>query len=314
LLEVLPVIVPVKSSLKSINFYLLKADQSLLLIDAGLNNDDCWDALNNTLSNNGFDISDITHIFLTHHHIDHVGLVNRVVSANPIPVFAHPLSFPRLKREPEFIQMRIEFFDQLYREMGCGEAGKKQVEHLRRAAEVNQSQKIECGLYELTAGAFENFKVIEVPGHAPDQMALYNPDTQQLFAGDLLINHISSNALVEPDENGNRIQSLSLHLESMKKCLGLHINTVFSGHGTVIENHRELIERRIVGADRKADKFLSLIDTGCSTANEVAKRYYGDTYERQFSLVMSEVIGHLDYLEGMGKIGRSLKNGVWTYE
>ncbi|GIN92586.1 hypothetical protein J22TS1_36370 [Siminovitchia terrae] len=81
----------------------------------------------------------------------------------------------------------------------------------------------------------------------------------------------------------------------------------------VIENHRELIERRIVGADRKADKFLSLIDAGCSTANEVAKRYYGDTYERQFSLVMSEVIGHLDYLEGRGRVDKIHVNNTWCY-
>ncbi len=314
MLEIFPIIVPVKSSLKSINFYLIKADQSLLLIDAGLNNDDCWRALNKTLSKNGFDISDITHICLTHHHIDHVGLVNRVVSAKPIPVFAHPLSFPRLKSEPEFIQMRIEFFDKLYREMGCGEAGQKQVEHLRKAAKMNQSQKIECDLHELATGSFENFKVLEVPGHAPDQIAFYHSNTRKLFAGDLLISHISSNALVEPTGNGKRTQSLSLHLDSMKKCLELFVGTVFSGHGVVIENHRELIERRIAGVDRKADKFLSLIDAGCVTASEVAKRYYGDTYEQQFSLVMSEVIGHLDYLEEKGKIGRSLKNGVWTYE
>ncbi|WHY80506.1 MBL fold metallo-hydrolase [Siminovitchia fortis] len=311
--EVFPIIVPVKSSLKSINFYLLKTNQSLMLIDAGLNNDDCWNALNDTLNKNKFGINDITHMILTHHHIDHAGLVNRVVSANPVPVFAHPLSFPRLKRDPEFIQMRIEFFEELYNEMGCGESGRKQVEHLRRAAEENESQKIECDLKELTPGQFENLKVIEVPGHTPDQIALFLPNKKWLFSGDLLISHISSNALVEPDENGKRIRSLPAHVDSLKKCLSIPMNTVFSGHGILIENPHELIEKRIAGIERKAEKFLRLIEDGYETASDVAQAYYKDTYAKQFSLVMSKVIGHLDYLEERGRIRGEFKEGVLEY-
>lgn len=311
--EVFPIIVPVKSSLQSINFYLLKADRSLTLIDAGLNNDDCWNALNETLHKNGFGINDITHIILTHHHVDHVGLVNKIVSANPVPVYAHPLSFLRLRRDPEFIQMRIEFFDRFYKEMGCGEAGRRQVEHLKKAAETNQSQKIECELRELTQGPFENLQVIEIPGHAQDQIALYDPEQKLLFPGDLLINHSSSNALVEPDENGNRIHSLSAHLNSMKNCLTLPVDIVFPGHGIIIENPSELIEKRMAGVERKAQKFLSLIKAGFTTASEVAQAYYKDTYEQQFSLVMSEVIGHLDYLEERGRVGKIYVDGIFHY-
>ncbi|VEF49052.1 beta-lactamase [Bacillus freudenreichii] len=311
--KVTPIIVPVKSSLKSINFYLLKKGQSLILVDVGLNNDECWNALNDTLHKNGFGIEDITHIILTHHHVDHVGLVNRVVDVKQVPVYAHPLSFPRLKRDYEFIQMRIEFFDRLYKEMGCGEAGMKQVEHLKRAAEANQSQRIECELLELTPGLFKNLEVIEIHGHAPDQIALYDPEEKVFFSGDLLISHISSNALVEPDENGNRIQSLSVHLNSMKKCMSFPIDTVFPGHGELIKNPNELIKKRIAGVERKAEKFLSLIEAGYKTASAVAQAYYKDTYERQFSLVLSEVIGHLDYLEERNRVGKRVINGVFEY-
>ncbi|WP_260842610.1 hypothetical protein [Siminovitchia fortis] len=34
---------------------------------------------------------------------------------------------------------------------------------------------------------------------------------------------------------------------------------------------------------------------------EVAQAYYKEKYVKQFSLVMSEVIGHLDYLEERGE-------------
>lgn len=311
--EVFPIIVPVKSSLKSINFYLLKTDEILILIDAGLNNNECWNALNETLHKNNFGIKDISHIILTHHHIDHVGLVNRITSTNPVPVYAHPLAFPRLKREEEFIYRRIEFFSKLYKEMGCGEAGQEQVEHLWRAAKKNELQKIACDLYELTPGRFENLEIIEVPGHAPDQMALHVPAKKWLFPGDLLISHISSNALVEPDANGKRTRSLSVHVDSLKKCMSIPVDIVLSGHGVQIEKPHELIKKRLSGIERKAEKFLGLIEVGYVTASDIARAYYMDIYEKQFSLVMSEVIGHLDYLEEMGRVKTCKIDGIVHY-
>ena len=48
-MEVYPVMVPTSNKLASINFFLVKQDNSLTLIDAGLNNDECWNALQMTL-------------------------------------------------------------------------------------------------------------------------------------------------------------------------------------------------------------------------------------------------------------------------
>ncbi|MFD1705960.1 MBL fold metallo-hydrolase [Siminovitchia sediminis] len=311
--EVFPILVPVPSSLKSMNFYLIQSDTSLILIDAVHNHTQCWNALNDMLHNNDLAFNDITHIVLTHHHADHVGLVNKIVKKHPIPVYAHPLSIPRIKREPEFMQMRIEFFENLYEEMGCGERGKWQVQKLKEAVISNHSQRIEGHLHPLTPGILDHLEVIHIPGHAPDQIALYDRSQQLLFSGDLLIHHISSNALVEPDQDGKRIRSLSLHLESLKKCLELPVAILYPGHGPRITNHRELISKRITGKKRKAEDFLSLINAGYSTASGIAKAYYKDRYEKQFSLVMSEVIGHLDYLEEEGRVKKNLINGIWRY-
>ena len=98
-----------------------------------MNTDECWEALQNTLKQHSYSLCDITGILLTHHHSDHVGLVNRVVAKHDIPVYAHPNAIPRLKRDPEFLQMRVEFYKGLYEEMGCGEMGEKQVTYLQNA-------------------------------------------------------------------------------------------------------------------------------------------------------------------------------------
>ena len=43
-------------------------ENSLTLIDAGLNTDDCWNSLQMTLKDHDYTLTDITGILLTHHH------------------------------------------------------------------------------------------------------------------------------------------------------------------------------------------------------------------------------------------------------
>ncbi len=95
------------------------------------------------------------------------------------------------------------------------------------------------------------------------------------------------------------------HKHSLEKILSIPIELVFPGHGTLINNPKELISKRLNGIERKAEKIRELIKSGISTGSELAQAYYGNKYKKQFSLVMSEIIGHLDYLEAQGKVKRN---------
>lgn len=312
-IEVFPIIVPEPSSLKSVNFYLIKQGQSLSLIDAGWNNEACWDGLMDSLRSNKFTIKDITEILLTHHHVDHVGLVDRITSVNSIPVYCHPGSIARLKRDKKFLEMRVEFYSKLYKEMGCGEQGEHQIAYLKKAIEKNKQNAIQADLIPIQEERLNHFQIFDIPGHSPDQIAFYNENQNWLFAGDLLIEHISSNALVEPDANGNRLPTLSQQMNSLKTCLSLNADLVFSGHGSLIEKPNSLILQRLERIEKKGGRVIQLIKSGCLTGSAIAKAYYKTTYYEQFSLVMSEIIGQLDYLESQGKIEKELVNGIWHY-
>lgn len=311
--EVFPIIIPNQSSLKTVNFFLVKHGNSLSLIDAGWNNDESWNGLIGTLSANGFHLEDLTEIILTHHHIDHVGLVNTITSQHLIPVYAHPLAIPRLKRDENFLNMRVDFFSQLYMEMGCGETGERQMAYLHAALHKNKQNAIQTDIVPIRQHQLLNWQVIEVPGHAPDQEAFYDKKNRWLFAGDLLIEHISSNALIEPDPSGKRIPSLSQHAASLKKCLILDIELLFPGHGGLIENPKALIHKRLERIEVKANRIIQHIRAGAATGSDIALAYYKNTYYEQFSLVMSEIIGHLDFLEEQGRIQKELVKGTWHY-
>ncbi|QQK78733.1 MBL fold metallo-hydrolase [Salicibibacter cibi] len=309
---VYPIIVPVNYNLKSINFYLYQSDNTLTLIDAGLNNEECWNALAETLKANEFSLQDIAQIYLTHHHVDHVGLVDRIVSEHPIPVYAHPFSIPRLKRERDFMERRVKFFETLYKEADCGEAGQTQVRYLKNALQKNEKKAMQTDIIPFDQAQLD-LEIMEVPGHAPDQVSFFHEETGWLFGGDLLIQHISSNALAEPDFEGRRQYPLLQHMDSMKAADSLQPTTVYSGHGEVIQSTSNLVQKRFQEIEDKADKLANLIAEGLTTAATLAKSYYEKRYDSQFPLVMSEILGHLDYLEAKERIEKEQKSGVWHY-
>lgn len=309
---VIPIIVPEKH-LKTINFFLVKHENGLSLIDAGLDDELNWHTFLNQIKEYSLRLEDITEIILTHHHIDHVGLVNKITSRHPVPVFASPLSIPRLKRDPGFMENRVRFYEKLYREMGCGKLGEKQINYLRTSIKKNQHQALQTEIKEIQSNELLHYKVISIPGHAPDHIGFWDEKRNWLFSGDLLLEHISSNAFIEPDENGKRLYSLIQQRESLMKCLSLNADIVFSGHGSIIEHPNELITKRLERIDDKAQRFLRLIKNGITTVNDLAEAYYKTTYYEQFPLVVSEVVSHLDYLEINRKVNKDLLNGVWHY-
>lgn len=311
--DVFPIVIPVSNTLKSVNFYLVKQERRLSLIDAGFNNEECWQSLQTVLRQNGFQLQDITEILLTHHHIDHVGLVDRIVAEHSVPVYVHANSVVRLKRDETFLEMRVEFFRRLYEEMGCGELGSKQVENMWHAIKRNKGLKMQSELTILPQHAILDFDIIEVPGHAHDQVAYYHRESKWLIAGDVLMEHLSPLAFVEPNFNGKRMKTLVQHINSLKKCLSLQPPLVFSGHGEIIQDAPSLIEKRLNRIEEKANRFLSLIAVGVSTAHDIARMMHKEKYEKQFYNIMTDVIGYLDYLEEQGKIQKKSVFGIYHY-
>lgn len=240
-----PVIVPTTSNLLSYNFYVVHYLGKNILIDAGVNTEECWQHFIDVLQKSNLTIQDIDAIILTHNHADHTGLVNRIRQIKNIPLYAHHEALIRLKRDPFFLTQRLAFFEKLYEEMGCGKVSENHLTRLKEAIEANKSQKIIGEILPLVAGdIIFGFQVIEVPGHAPDQIALFHEKSGIVFVGDHMIEHSSSNALVDLGKDEKRIPSLQLYEQSLQKLLHFPITVAYSGHGEVIRAPHELIRKK----------------------------------------------------------------------
>src|SRR5690625_7660888 len=97
----------------------------------------------------------------------------------------------------------------------------------------------------------EGFRVIDAPGHAPDHISFLHPDSGIFIGGDHLIQHVSSNALIEPDKHGELIPSLQQYEQSLLKCFNLSLSVVYSGYGEIVWAHDGLIKNIVTALESK---------------------------------------------------------------
>jgi glyoxylase-like metal-dependent hydrolase (beta-lactamase superfamily II) len=146
--------------------------------------------------------------------------------------------------------------------MGCGDIAERHVADLYNPIILREDKKIHFEIQEITKNKLFGFDTLDIPGHAPDHVAFYHKECKWLFAGDLLIENLPSNAFIEPDVDGNRTKSLLQQRHSLEKCLALDVELVFSGHGNMIGIPANLIKERIKEIDVKAGKYINMIKSG----------------------------------------------------
>lgn len=311
---VYPIFVPTRMSLHTFNFYLVETADQLLLIDAGVETEKCWNVFQDVLAANNFTIEDIDAIILTHHHEDHIGLVNRIRKMKDIPLYAHEMGINRLKRDESFLTKRMELFADIFYEMGCGDEAGVEVARLKKAQIDNASQTILGEIIPFRGGdTLFGFKVVETPGHAIDHIMLYDEASQVAFVGDQFIKDSTTNALIDLDPNGGRTLSLLIYEASLRELLDYPMSIAYSGHGEIMENPKDVIQSHLQRIERKSNKVLQLLQEERTVAT-LAREMYGDKYEKIFPLVMSDLVGHIDRLEHMGEISKTYHQGIYYYK
>ena len=181
---------------------------------------------------------DAEQVVLTHHHEDHTG--NAVFAANHLdrPPLAHGLALPLL-RNPRPLP--------LYRRMVWGSAPALAAEALGKTLHTPS----------------HTFEVLHTPGHAPDHVALYEPDERWLFVGDLYIS--PRLAVMQPDEDAGKL------IGSLRRLLTLPDCTLFCQHTGVHHSHQQRLGAKLdflLGVQREA---RVMHEEGCTVA-EITRR------------------------------------------
>ncbi len=295
-----------RNPLKYTNSYLVREGKESLIVDTGMNREECYKALTSALKR--LEVSNPT-VFVTHLHADHIGLVNEL-NANEI-YFS--------KKESEIV---LKMFDdpseywktvvEKYMANGFPEEEARKMLKLHPGIRYTTMDRIEFTEVsdgdEIEVGDFR-FKCIETPGHSPSHMCLYDEDKKVFFSGDHVLLDITPNITWWPSlEN-----SLESYLESLDKVRDLEVNLVLPGHRSFWEDLRTRVDEIKRHHDLRLKEAFNALDRP-KTAWEVAPSITWDLkYERwedvhvvQKWFAVGETVAHLEYLLKQGVVQKEI--------
>jgi len=299
------------SPLKSINCYIVTGKEKNLMIDTGMNMDECLRAIKNGIEELKIDLSK-TDIFITHMHADHSGLAvvlareERVVYFNrkEIELF---LSFKGNYWENVITFMKKHGFPQdeatnaVYKHPGYKYIAMGYVNLLP----VEDGDIIDLGNFV--------FQCIQTPGHTPGHTCLYELDKKIFFSGDHILYDITPNISAWSDEE----DFLGNYLESLEKVEKIDVRLVLPGHRNPFTNFKERIDELKEHHSNRLYEIMDILKGGEKTAYEIASlmkwdidiQCWKDFPILQKWFAVGEAISHLLFLKKKNLITSKIKDG-----
>ena len=302
-----------ESVLKSINSYVIKAAEQNLVIDTGMDRKECMDVMQIGLKELGLDLRG-TDFFITHFHVDHLGLVSRLATDSSKIYFNKP-DADRLESGPYWDELvhfaylngfpKEELEDALHSHPGYKYRSKK---HLKFDI-LKEGDRLSIGGYE--------FKCVETPGHTRGHSCLYEPHKKVFVAGDHILKDITPNIqLWSPEWN-----PLEQYLESLDKIDELDIELMLPGHRGIFRNYKERIQELRHHHQIRVEEIFSILGNGSKTVFQVASEMTWDIMYDSWDLfpisqkwfATGEAIAHLKYLEEKGLVRKEVQGGKISF-
>ena len=303
-------------ALKHLNAYLIRTEDQCVLVDTGMGSDKAFGELSRQLAEIGVKPEDLTEIWVTHFHIDHVGLVPRLrkLSGARLIVSAKTAEAVQLVR-----QTYESYWKNLMNMYKVSGVPTELVERMLKATPgylyqavyeelARSSRALKDG--EKTSIGEYCFQAVWTPGHSPGHICLYEPKRRLLMAGDHLLPTITPHVT----QWGEESDALTDYLDSLEKVGKLDVDVVLPAHEDLFKDHRKRISELQEHHRLRATEMLSEIQRRELTAYQIASRVHWDieyvSWDRfpffQKFLAVGETLAHLRFLEKQGQVRKNI--------
>jgi glyoxylase-like metal-dependent hydrolase (beta-lactamase superfamily II) len=142
-------------------------------------------------------------------------------------------------------------------------------------------------------------RVIHTPGHASNHLCYMLEEEKLLFTGDHIMQ--GSTVVINPPDG-----DMAVYLASLRMLQREDIACLAPGHGFLMTNAQEVVERLLIHRRDRENKVLkSLRDLGTATLQDLLPSVYSDVPAGVHSVASRSLLAHLIKLKAEGRVTES---------
>lgn len=218
----------------------------------------------------------VSHVLVTHHHIDHSPLAKPLAEAQGCEVHGFGLQM----REPEGGEVRLEAGDDL---------------SFRPDVEIRDGHIIHGDGWTLEA--------LHTPGHTSNHLCFALQEENTLFSGDHIMGW--STSVVSPPDG-----HMGDYLRSLERVKDRGFDRIWPTHGTSIDATSAFVSEYIAHRHKREDQILSAISGGLHLISDMVASIYKDVDKRLHPAAAHSVLAHLIHMEETGRVASDGSGGL----
>ncbi|MBF8186722.1 MBL fold metallo-hydrolase [Nonomuraea sp. K274] len=195
--------------------YAVASPRGPVLVDAGWNHPDAWEALSGGLASLGLDVTAVRGVVVTHFHPDHAGLAGQVREASGGWIAMHESDAALVRLMTEYAGDRHDGFQSdMLRRAGADPGEVRQAVGDRPAPPALPDRELRDG--DLVDLPGRKLRAVHTPGHTPGHICLHLEDADRLFTGDHVLPDITPHIGIYPYDRDD-VDPLGDFLESLDR-------------------------------------------------------------------------------------------------
>lgn len=218
----------------------------------------------------------VTHVLMTHHHIDHSPLAIPLARDHGCEVYGYGLQI----RPPEDGEVRLEAGDDL---------------SFKPDVEIRGGDIIEGDDWTVEA--------IHTPGHTSNHMCFDLREENTLFSGDHIMGW--STSVVSPPDG-----HMGDYLDSLRRIKARGFDRIWPTHGPCIDNVDEFVGAYIDHRLAREVQIMDALEGGLTEIMPIVEKLYVDLDKRLYPAAAHSVLSHLIHMRETGRVASDDADGL----